>query len=469
MTAPPKVALFGCGQWGRNLARNFAELGALAAISDADPTTAQTIAGHNGVQARALDAILADATIPAVVIATPANTHAALAQSAMAAGKHVFLEKPMALSVADAEALAATARDNGRILMIGHLLQYHPGFIRLRQLVSEGVLGRLQYIYSNRLNLGRVRRDENILWSMAPHDISMILALFDEMPDTVSAIGHTYLRQTTVDTTMTHLAFPGGRNAHIFVSWLHPFKEQKLVVIGEKGMAVFEDTREWGEKLLLYPHAQNWRDGEPELDRADAKPVACPRDEPLRLECQHFLDCVVSGHQPRTNGEEGVRVMRVLEAAQQSLTKDGQSEPGNGDIHSTAVIDQPTQIGARTRIWHFTHILPHVTIGEDCVIGQNAMIGPNVHIGNHCKIQNNVSLYQGVTLEDGVFCGPACVFTNVKMPRAEVDRRTEFDDTLVKRGATIGANATIVCGITLGEYCFIGAGAVVTKDVPPHA
>ena len=297
----------------------------------------------------------------------------------------------------------------------------------------------------------------------------MILTLFNEMPHTVSAIGHTYLRPATVDTTMTHLAFPGDQNAHIFVSWLHPFKEQKLVVIGEKGMAVFEDTREWGEKLLLYPHAQNWRDGQPQLDRADATPIECPPDEPLRLECQHFLDCVASGRQPRTNGEEGVSVMRVLEAAQQSLAKDGQPQSADANVHATAVIDQPVQIGARTRIWHFTHILPRVTIGDDCVIGQNAMIGPDVRIGANCKIQNNVSLYQGITLEDGVFCGPSCVFTNVKSPRTEVDRKTEFDHTLVKRGATIGANATIVCGTTLGEYCFIGAGAVVTKDVPPHA
>ena len=171
MTALPKVALFGCGQWGRNLARNFAELGALAAISDTDPTTAQSIAEQNHVPARPLDAILADETIPAVVIATPAKTHATVAHQAMAAGKHVFLEKPMALSVADAEALATTARTNDLILMVGHLLQYHPGFIRLRQLVAEGELGRLQYIYSNRLNLGRVRRDENILWSVAPRHL----------------------------------------------------------------------------------------------------------------------------------------------------------------------------------------------------------------------------------------------------------------------------------------------------------
>lgn len=469
MSAPPKVALLGCGQWGRNLARVFAELGALTAIHDRDETTARRVAEENGTPVRNLEAILADGAIPAVVIATPANTHAAVAQAAMAAGKHVFLEKPMALSVGDAEALAATARDTRRILMVGHLLQYHPGFIRLHQLVEDGVLGRLQHIYSNRLNLGRVRRDENILWSMAPHDISMILALYGEMPDTVSAVGHTYLRQTTLDTTMTHLIFPGGQNAHIFVSWLHPFKEQKLVVIGEKGMAVFEDTRPWGEKLLLYPHAQNWRDGEPELDRAEAKPVACAADEPLRLECQHFLDCITAGREPRTNGEEGVRVMRVLEAAQQSLTKDAHPQPTNALIHATAVIDQPAQIGARTRIWHFTHILPRVTIGDDCTIGQNAMIGPDVHIGDHCKIQNNVSLYRGVTLEDDVFCGPSCVFTNVKTPRAQIDRKSEFENTLVKRGATIGANATILCGITLGEYCFIGAGAVVTKDVPPHA
>lgn len=473
MTAPPRIALFGCGQWGRNLARCFAELGALAAIHDIDSATARKVAGQHDVPARPFDDILADDTIPAVAIATPAITHAALASAALDAGKHVFVEKPMALRVAQAESLADRASAGGRILMVGHLLQYHPAFVRLRELVAQGTLGRVQYIYSNRLNLGRVRRDESILWSLAPHDVSMILALTDKMPNRISTVGHTYLHKASVDTTMTHLSFPGGQNAHIFVSWLHPYKEQKLVVIGEKGMVVFEDTRKWGEKLLLYPHGQNWRDGQPELARADATPVDCAPAEPLRLECEHFLDCVASGRRPRTNGEEGVRVMRVLEAAQRSLANDAlpQSTKPTPDtrIHSTAVVDQPSKIGARTRIWHFSHILPGVTIGPDCVIGQNTMIGPDVQVGANCKIQNNVSLYRGVTLEDGVFCGPSCVFTNVRTPRAEIDRRNEFSDTLVKRGTTIGANATIVCGITLGEYSFVGAGAVVTKDVSPHA
>ncbi len=472
MTAPPRAALLGCGQWGRHIARNLAELGALAAVHDADDATAQHIAGRHGVAARPMADILADPTIPAVAIATPAITHAAIAQAALAAGKHVFVEKPMTMSVADAQAIAAYARTSGRILMVGHLLQYHPAFLRLRQLVSEGVLGRLQYIYSTRLNLGRVRRDENILWSLAPHDISMILALVDEMPDHVSAVGHTYLRKTSLDTTTTHLSFPGGQNAHIFVSWLHPYKEQKLVVIGEQGMAVFEDTRDWSEKLLHYPHAQNWRDGLPELDRAEAIPIVCETSEPLNLECRHFLDCVATGDEPRTNGQEGVRVMHVLEAAQRSLTTGNShaaATPRRDGVHHTAVVDEPVTIGARTKVWHFSHILPRVTIGPDCVIGQNVMIGPDVRIGAACKIQNNVSLYRGVTLEDGVFCGPSCVFTNVRTPRAEIDRRAERVDTLVGRGATIGANATIVCGTALGAYCFVGAGAVVTKDVPAHA
>jgi len=470
MTPPPRTALFGCGQWGRNLARCFTELGALAAVHDTDDVSAQRTAAQHGVPMRLLDDILADDTITAVAIATPAITHAALAGAALDAGKHVFVEKPMAMRVAEAESLASRANTNGRILMVGHLLQYHPAFVRLRELVAQGSLGRVQYIYANRLNLGQVRRNENILWSLAPHDISMILALTDEMPDRVTAIGHTYLHEASVDTTMTHLSFPGGQNAHIFVSWLHPYKEQKLVVIGDKGMAVFEDTRDWGEKLLLYPHGQTWRDGQPEFARADATPVDYTPAEPLRLECKHFLDCVIGGRQPRTNGEEGVRVMRVLEAAQHSLANDALPQlTADAQIHPTSVVDQPANIGARTRIWHFSHILPGVTIGPDCVIGQNAMIGPDVQVGANCKIQNNVSLYRGVTLEDDVFCGPSCVFTNVRTPRAAIDRKSEFVDTLVRRGTTIGANATIVCGVTLGEYCFVGAGAVVTKDVPPHA
>jgi acetyltransferase-like isoleucine patch superfamily enzyme len=322
-----------------------------------------------------------------------------------------------------------------------------------------------------------VRREEDILWSFAPHDLSMILSLVGQEPVDVTATGGYYLHKTIADVTTTHLTFPGGEQAHVFVSWLHPFKEQRLIVIGDRAMAVFDDGQPWSEKLVLYPHRIEWRETMPVPRRADANPVPLTEGEPLNLECRHFLACVASGTRPRTDGAEGLRVLRVLARASQSLTPSSapvQGEapspvPSGVKIHPSAFVDEPCEIGAGTRIWHFVHILPHTRIGRDCSLGQNVMVGPDVTIGDGCKIQNNVSIYKGVTLEDGVFCGPSCVFTNVNNPRAEIERKDEFRPTLVKRGATIGANATIVCGHTIGEYAFIAAGAVVTGEVPAFA
>lgn len=484
-TAPrrtPQVAVVGCGHWGSNLVRNFAALGALAAVCDFDAAAAARAASLAGVTAANLSDVLSDEQVEAVIVATPASTHAAIAHQSLSAGKHVFVEKPLALDVDQAEKLTALAEEGSLTLMVGHLLQYHPAFTRLRTLVHDGDVGRLRYVYSNRLNFGRFRREENILWSFAPHDISMILSLVGAEPDQVSAVGSSFLHKSIADVTTTHLSFPAGESAHIFVSWLHPFKEQKLVVVGEKAMAVFDDSEPWERKLCRYQHEVAWRNGLPEASKAMAEPIDLSPAEPLELECRHFLRCVSTGARPRTDGADGLRVLRVLDAAQAALLGGNETPAGRAYvvgtsthagrapmIHSSSFIDEPCVIGSGTKIWHFSHILAGTTIGRDCVIGQNVMIGPDVVVGDRCKIQNNVSLYPGVTLEDGVFCGPSAVFTNVKAPRAEVDRREEFAPTLVRGGATIGANATIVCGTTLGAYSFIAAGAVITRDVPAHA
>ena len=478
-TQTPRIAVAGCGHWGKHLVRNFAQLGALAAICDPDGEAASRPAEEHGAAARTWSDILADPAIEAVAIAAPAVQHFALAQEAIATGKHVFVEKPLALNAADAERLCQDAAAAKRVLMVGHLMRYHPAFQRLHEMISAGTLGRLQYIYSNRLNLGRVRREENILWSFAPHDISMILALTGEDPVSVTATGASYLHGEIADVTTTHLAFAGGQRAHIFVSWLHPFKEQKLVVVGDGGMAVLDDGEAWERKLVLYPHDIAWRDGVPHPNRAEATPVSVEQSEPLANECQHFLDCVAGGARPLTDGEEGARVLRVLQAAEESMRRQrpvvtsaaAPAVPLHAEvkIHPTAVLDEPIEIGRDTAIWHFSHICAEARIGSDCSIGQNVFVGRGVVIGKRCRIQNNVSVYEGVTLEDGVFCGPSMVFTNVINPRAEVPRKDEFKPTHVERGVTIGANATIVCGVRLGAYCFIAAGAVVTSDISPHA
>src|SRR5712671_3432542 len=316
---PMPVAVIGCGYWGRNLVRNFAELGALAAICDPDQATASQLSARYGAPVTVLEPMLRDPAIAGVAIAAPAAQHAALATAALEAGKHVFVEKPLALTVPEAEGLCTLAAQRGRVLMVGHLLQYHPAFIALRELVRDGALGRLQYLYSNRLNLGKVRREEDILWSFAPHDLSMILSLVGEEPAQVTAQGSSYLHKTIADVTTTHLTFSAGEQAHVFVSWLHPFKEQKLVIIGDRAMAVFDDGQPWSRKLLLYPHRIEWREAIPVPQRAAADAVPLDEGEPLNLECRHFLDCIASGERPRTDGHEGLRVLRVLARASEAL------------------------------------------------------------------------------------------------------------------------------------------------------
>ena len=481
-----KVAVIGSGYWGKNLVRNYKQIGALKLICERNETLLQhfkkmypdveTCVAYNDVLSRE--------DIDAIVIATPAETHYNLAREALLAGKHTYIEKPLALDEENGEELILLARKNKKTLMVGHLLQYHPVFVKLKELSRGGDLGRINYIYSNRLNLGKIRREENILWSFAPHDISMILSLAGEKPVSVFATGGNYLHKRIADVTTTHLEFPSGLKAHIFVSWLHPFKEQKLVIVGDKKMAVFDDTRPWEDKLLLYPHQINWENNAPVPEKGDPERVDILQDEPLKIECKHFIECIDTGKTPMTDGAEGLRVLKILNTAQSSLEASDRSPvystqtsefkspligKENFFAHKTAEIDENVIIGDHTKIWHFSHILSGSNIGKSCNIGQNVVIGPDVNIGNQCKVQNNVSVYKGVTLEDGVFCGPSMVFTNIYNPRAEIRKMDQVRPTLAKKGATIGANATVVCGVTLGQYCFIGAGALVNKNILDYA
>jgi UDP-2-acetamido-3-amino-2,3-dideoxy-glucuronate N-acetyltransferase len=496
----PGVAIIGGGYWGKNLVRNFHNLNSLKLICDKNETILSNYKDqYQGIETcLALADMLSNEEVQGVVIATPAETHFTIARESLLAGKHVYVEKPLVLREEEGQELIDLAHKKDRVLMVGHLLQYHPVFIRLKELALSGDLGRINYIYSHRLNLGKIRREENILWSFAPHDISMILALAGEEPETLITTGGNYLHQKIADVTTTHMIFPSGLQAHIFVSWLHPFKEQKLVVVGEKKMAVFDDTKTWQDKLLLYPHQITWKNNLPIPTKAEPERVDIDQEEPLRNECQHFLDSIKNGTKPITDGHEGLRVLNILNVSQASLNDNGRKiKLGSGVdidfdaksasttesalssagrikaqgafVHPSAIIDDNVKIGHGTKIWHFSHALSNSIIGERCNIGQNVVIGPEVQIGKGCKIQNNVSVFKGITLEDGVFCGPSMVFTNIYNPRAEIGKMSQVRPTLVKKGATIGANATIICGVTLGRYCFIGAGAVVNKNIPDFA
>ena len=550
------VAVVGTGYWGKNLVRVFDKLEALHSVCDTEPGLVQALSVSDAVRRRSdYDEVLADPAIESVVIATPAATHYDVCRAALSAGKDVFVEKPLALEVEEGAELVALAEERDRILQVGHILRYHPAVLKLQEMISSGAMGRVEYIYSNRLNMGKLRTEENILWSFAPHDISVILALIGEQPIAVSSHGEAFLQRNISDVTLTSIEFPNNVKAHTFVSWLHPFKEQRLVVVGSEQMAVFEDSNP-AEKLVAYAHRVEWHDGRiPIAVKGERRVVPIAADEPLKVECEHFLDCCLNRIPPRTDGHEGLSVLRVLAAAEQSLRSGGRMvvvrQPANGHkhkalsgrvlaravaeevavaahvgaastvaaldsnrsdhaqlsldsppsipaptpdhsatrsvpsphsssldhspsapptfVHPTAVVDPGAELGDGTKVWHYTHISRGCRIGAGNVFGQNVFVADNVKTGPGCKVQNNVSLYKGVELEDDVFCGPSCVFTNVIDPRAFIEKKSEFKATLVRHGASIGANATVICGHTLGRYCLIGSGAVVTRDVPDYA
>ncbi len=474
------IAVVGMGYWGKNLVRVFDELGALHTVCDVD-SAREGVVSEKYPQARfsgGVEDVLADREIDGIVIATPASTHGELVRRVLEAGKNVFVEKPLTLSVEEGEELVRLAERSRKALMVGHLLQYHPAVLKLKELISQGELGRVQYIYSNRLNMGKIRTEENILWSFAPHDISVIVGLLGEEPKEVRSHGGSYLNSDVADVTVSDFVFASGVRGHIFVSWLHPFKEQRLVAVGSKKMAVFEDTAE--KKLVVYPHRVEWINRAPTAFKAEAEVVPVEIREPLRVECEEFLECIETGRTPRTDGKEGLTVLRILDACQRSLETGGAAVDPFGPkkavrpgrcyfVHESSYVDEGCEIGDGTKIWHFSHIMSGAKIGKNCSIGQNVNIGGKAVIGNHVKIQNNVSIYDEVTVEDEVFCGPSMVFTNVINPRSEIVRKDEYKPTLVKRGASLGANCTILCGNTIGRYAFVGAGAVVTKDVPDYA
>jgi predicted dehydrogenase len=320
-----KVAVLGYGHWGRNLVRVFHELRALHSVCDTrDGARAEAAGKFPDVPVIGdIDSVLRDPAVPAVVIATPAETHLPLATAALMAGKDVFVEKPLALRSTDAEKLISLAHDRDRILMVGHLLRYHPAIWKLKDLCANGELGRIEYVYSNRLNLGKVRREENALWSFAPHDVSVLLHLFDAMPLQVSTTGGTYLQPNIADVTLSNLLFENGARGHIFVSWLHPFKEQKLVVVGSKKMAVFDDVTP-ANKLMLFDKNIALVNGHYEVKKPEGTPVPFDAGEPLRNEARHFLEAIATRRAPDTDGAEGLRVLLVLQACQKSLQLGGQ-------------------------------------------------------------------------------------------------------------------------------------------------
>lgn len=319
------ISLIGAGYWGKNILRNLKELGVLHSVYEVSEKRVEELREkHSDVNfVTSLEEVLDNPEIKGVCIATPAVTHYDMAKRALLKDKDVFVEKPLSLTIHEAEELIKIAKERGKILMVGHILQYHPAILKLKELITNRKLGNIEYIYSNRLNIGKLRVEENILWSFAPHDVSVILMLVGEEPYEVKAFGGAYVTPGIYDVTLTTLSFKQGVKAHIFVSWLHPYKEQKLVVVGDESMAVFDDLTE--EKLFVYPHKIKWEGKIPVAEKAERYVVEVEKKEPLKEELRHFIECIETRKTPRTDGEEGLRVLKVLERAEKSL-KEGKNE-----------------------------------------------------------------------------------------------------------------------------------------------
>ncbi|HVL30815.1 MAG TPA: Gfo/Idh/MocA family oxidoreductase [Solirubrobacteraceae bacterium] len=324
---PVRVGIVGLGYWGPNIARNIEALAGaeLAWCCDVrDEVRERLAAVHRRARFTAdVDDLLADDDLDAVVVATPVPTHAELASRVLRAGKHCFVEKPLAQSVADGERAVAAARESGGVLMVGHLLEYHPGVRRLKEIADSGELGEIHYIYSNRLNLGQLRADENALWSLGAHDISVILHLAGQDPSEVSARGESYMRDGVEDVVFAFLRFPSGLSAHLHLSWLDPHKERRFTVVGSQRMATFDDM-DLERKVTVYDKGFDQQAGSYGEYITRAGDIWSPRisnAEPLRLEVEHFVACVRDGTTPRSDGDSGLRVVRVLERLQADLDR----------------------------------------------------------------------------------------------------------------------------------------------------
>jgi predicted dehydrogenase len=329
-----RIGVVGLGYWGPNLARNFDRLpGAeLRWICDqSEEARERWGAAFPSTRVSAdLDELLEDPELDAVVVATHVPSHAAIATRVLAAGKHCFVEKPLAQSVSDAEQVVAAAREAGKLLMVGHLLEYHPGVEKLKEIADSGELGEIYYLYSNRLNLGKLRADENALWSLGAHDVSVLLHLAGgEEPTECQASGESYMREGVEDVVFCYLRFPSGLAAHLHLSWLDPHKERRFTVVGSKKMATFDDM-DLERKVTVYDKGFD-QDvtsyGEYIARSGDIWSPHISNEEPLRIECRHFLERIADGGEPRSGGESGVRVVRVLEALQRSLDRSSRAAP----------------------------------------------------------------------------------------------------------------------------------------------
>tara|TARA_Y100000992_G_scaffold302630_1_gene277797 strand:+ start:2924 stop:4417 length:1494 start_codon:yes stop_codon:yes gene_type:complete len=469
-----KLGLIGGGYWGKNLIRDFCKLNDLHTVCDVDDKALDTVReNYNGVKTtKNFDVMLRNAEITRICIALPAHMHYEYVKKALLADKDVYVEKPFTLNIDKAKELTQLAKDKEKILMVGHLLQYHPAIEKIREIVSSGSIGDVKQIVANRCSLGIFRTFENVLWSFGVHDLSVILSLCgDEMPESVVCNGCSHITPGIQDIANCVLKYK-DKYVNLNLNWISPYKEQKLSIVGTKGMLTFDDvtkTLKFIPEYIRFSHELT--PSNPVAIKNNEQTVFYSSDFPLLRECQHFKRCCETREQPRTNGDEGVRVIELLTYLQTSLENNGKeiylkkSTISDIFVHPTATVDANAEIGKGTKIWHYSHICEGAKIGKNCNIGQNVYIAGGAVIGDNCKVQNNVSIYSGVEAGDNVFFGPSCVLTNDLNPRCAYPKNGNYVKTIIRDGVTLGANSTIVCGKTIEENAFIAAGAIVCKDV----
>ena len=475
-----KLGLIGGGYWGKNLIREFNYCGVLHTVCDINKDALEnyTKLYPNIETTTDWNTVINNSEITAVCIALPAEMHYKYSKQSLLAGKDVYVEKPITLDIKEAEELVELAKKQNKILMVGHLLHYHPAITKIKSMIYEGKIGKIKNIVANRLSLGIFRQHENVLWSFAPHDISVILSFVGEMPNSVICHGKDHITTGIHDVTNSILKFTDAY-VNINVNWLNPYKEQKMSIIGEKGMIIFDDVSK-ENKITYFPEYITYTPGinaSPRPIKNNEENIDIDLDKsPLLCECEHFIECCNLRKQPITDGKEGKHVLKVLQSLNSSLVnnkeiiiKDISDNEKNYFVHETAIVDKGAEIGEGTKIWHFSHVCKGAKIGKNCNIGQNVFIAGGAVLGDNCKVQNNVSIYAGVKAEDYVFFGPSCVLTNDINPRCMHSKNGEYVKTILKRGVTLGANSTIVCGNTIGDHALIGAGAGICKDVEANS
>lgn len=480
------LGLVGGGYWGKNLVREFYNTGKLKIVCDLDEELLNKYSTmYPGILlTNDYDKMLQNEEITMVCVSVPVKLHYTFTLKALEAGKHVYVEKPYTLDILEARRLNAFAQEKGLTIMVGHLLHYHDVVKQIKTILKSSSVGKIKSITCNRKSHGIYRTFENVLWSFAVHDISVILSLCEAKAKDVnmlSCTGHDYITPGIHDIVNIALNV-NGIYVNINVDWNCPNKEQCMTIVCEKAIIVFDDVEPVNKLKVVYNYKSE-SDFGPVANKSEYEIFSYEGKSPLQNECEYFLQCIESNIKPITNGEEAIEVLKVLKMCDKALTVSNSltSSSYGSDVvslfsltdyisdffvHEDATIES-TSIGRGTKVWRWTHIAKSGVVGENCNIGQGCFIAGT--LGNGCKVQNNVSIYKGVVAGNNVFFGPSCVLTNDLNPRCEHSKGGQYVETIIEDGATLGANCTIVCGHRIGKYALIGAGAVVTKDVPDYA